>query len=86
MSSRKLRGAGHALVEIELKRAGVPPLLTLPAAAKIIGSHPDTLRVLIRQGRLDAVRPRGSKRGGHYRILRRQLAEYIAGAAYGSHP
>jgi len=70
-------------IEHEFRRDGVPLLLTLPAAAGIIGCHPDTLRLLIRQGRLQAVRPAGILRSGHYRILRHQLAVYLSGGDVG---
>jgi excisionase family DNA binding protein len=73
--------AAASLVDAAFERAGLPTLLTLRAAARAIDCHPDTLRVMIREGRLQAVRPAGERRGGHYRVLRRQLAEYVAGAA-----
>ncbi|MDL2172425.1 MULTISPECIES: helix-turn-helix domain-containing protein [Asaia] len=41
---------------------GMPRLLTVNAAASIVGYHPETLRKAIREGRLEAYRrPRGTR-------------------------
>ncbi len=68
-------------IDEELRREGVPVVLTLPAAAGIAGITPKALRALARAGVVDGSRSRTPNGRGRWRILRSSLSRFLAGAS-----
>jgi excisionase family DNA binding protein len=66
------------LPRLEAQYPDVPTVLTIDEAAQILDCHPDSVRKLVRQGRIPTVRL-----GRLYRIPRHRLIEYLAGGDAG---
>ena len=71
---------GAAEIERDLQSSGGPPGISLHQAAALAGKSADQLARLARAGILRAARSASASGfGGHWRISRRALAEYLAG-------
>ena len=58
------------------------PMLRVSHVCQITGFTPETVRLLIREGHLDAVRGPGKNGGvGHYRITRASVDRYLSSVA-----
>ena len=67
------------IIDEDLKNAGVPLILNLAEAAEVAGKNPKVLAKLAREGILGAARTPTRKGKGPWRILRPDLAIFLAG-------
>ena len=66
-------------IEDDLRNAGVPLILNLAEAADLAGKNPKVLALSARNGLLRAARTPTPRGRGHWRVLRPDLAVYLAG-------